>query len=72
VVHCRDVHDDTEVVSAMAQHLTPQEIARHFDLERRDVIARCVATGVPIFHGRIDRTLFAYAAATAGRVPVEV
>jgi hypothetical protein len=27
-------------------------------MDRRDVIAKCLAVGVPIFHGRIDRTLF--------------
>ena len=27
-------------------------------LERRDVIVKCVEMGVPIFNGRIDKTLF--------------
>jgi hypothetical protein len=42
----------------MANHLTPSELARESGLERRDVIAKCVELGVPIFHGRIDKTLF--------------
>ena len=42
----------------MAHHLTPAELAREIGLDRRDVIAKCLASGVPIFHGRIDRTLF--------------
>ncbi len=42
----------------MAIHLTPTELARETGLERRDVISRCVELGVPIFHGRIDKTLF--------------
>lgn len=42
----------------MAIHLTPTELAREAGLERRDVISRCVEMGVPIFHGRIDKTLF--------------
>lgn len=42
----------------MAIHLTPTELAREAGLERRDVISKCVEMGVPIFHGRIDRTLF--------------
>jgi len=46
----------------MAQHLTPDELARTFGLDRRDVIAKCLETGVPIFHGRIDKSLFASAA----------
>ncbi len=42
----------------MAIHLTPTELAREAGLERRDVISKCVELGVPIFHGRIDKTLF--------------
>jgi hypothetical protein len=42
----------------MANHLTPTELARESGLERRDVIAKCIEMGVPIFHGRIDKTLF--------------
>lgn len=42
----------------MAHHLTPTDLARRLGLERRDVIANCLATGVPIVHGRIDRTLY--------------
>jgi hypothetical protein len=43
----------------MANHLTPTELAREHGLERRDVIEKCVELGVPIFQGRIDKTLFA-------------
>jgi hypothetical protein len=42
----------------MAIHLTPTELAREAGIERRDVISKCVEMGVPIFHGRIDKTLF--------------
>ena len=42
----------------MAIHLTPTELARESGLERRDVIVKCVELGVPIFNGRIDKTLF--------------
>ena len=42
----------------MANHLTPTELARESGLERRDVITKCVELGVPIFNGRIDKTLF--------------
>ena len=42
----------------MANHLTPTELARETGLERRDVIAKCMELGVPIFQGRIDKTLF--------------
>ncbi len=42
----------------MANHLTPTELARESGLERRDVITKCIELGVPIFNGRIDKTLF--------------
>ncbi len=29
-------------------------------MESREVIVRCLQLGVPIFHGRIDRTLFLF------------
>jgi len=42
----------------MAHHLTPAELADQLQMERQEVIGKCVEMGVPIFHGRIDRTLF--------------
>jgi hypothetical protein len=42
----------------MPNHLTPTELARESGLERRDVISKCMEMGVPIFQGRIDKTLF--------------
>ena len=42
----------------MAIHLTPTELARESGMERRQVIAKCMELGVPIFQGRIDKTLF--------------
>jgi hypothetical protein len=42
----------------MAIHLTPTELAREAGLDRREVIEKCMEMGVPIFQGRIDKTLF--------------
>jgi hypothetical protein len=42
----------------MAHHLTPSELADQLHMKRQEVIGKCVEMGVPIFHGRIDRTLF--------------
>ena len=42
----------------MAIHLTPTELAREAGLDRREVISKCMEMGVPIFQGRIDKTLF--------------
>lgn len=42
----------------MAHHLTPAELADQLHMERQEVIGKCVRMGIPIYHGRIDRTLF--------------
>jgi len=42
----------------MAHHLTPSELADQLQMKRQEVIGKCVEMGVPIFHGRIDRSLF--------------
>ena len=42
----------------MAIHLTPTELAREVGMHRREVIVKCMQMGVPIFQGRIDKTLF--------------
>jgi uncharacterized protein (DUF58 family) len=42
----------------MANHLTPAELANRLRMDRQEVIGRCVQLGVPIFHGRIDKSLF--------------
>jgi hypothetical protein len=42
----------------MANHLTPTELARESGLGRREVLSKCMEMGVPIFKGRIDKTLF--------------
>lgn len=42
----------------MANHLTPAELADALQMKRQEVIGKCVQMGIPILHGRIDRTLF--------------
>ena len=42
----------------MAIHLTPTELGREAGMHRREVIAKCMEMNVPIFQGRIDKTLF--------------
>ena len=42
----------------MANHLTPSELADEMNMKRREVIFKCMEMGVPIFNGRIDKTLF--------------
>jgi hypothetical protein len=42
----------------MTNHVTPGELADQLQMDQQEVIGRCVELGIPIFHGRIDRTLF--------------
>lgn len=42
----------------MANHLTPTELAHEAGLERKEVLSKCLELGVPVFQGRIDKSLF--------------
>jgi hypothetical protein len=42
----------------MANHLTPDELSKELGINRDDVIRLCVEEGVPIYQGKIDKTLF--------------
>jgi hypothetical protein len=42
----------------VANHLTPSELAEELKMKRQEVIGKCVEMHVPIFHGRIDKSLF--------------
>ena len=42
----------------MANHLTPEELAKETGMDRDEVIRICIEEGVPIYQGKIDKTLF--------------
>jgi hypothetical protein len=42
----------------MANHLTPEELSKEIGLDRETIIRVCIEEGVPIYHGKIDKTLF--------------
>ena len=42
----------------MANHLTPDELAKEMGIDRDEVIRICIEEGVPIYRGKIDKTLF--------------
>jgi hypothetical protein len=42
----------------MANHLTPEELSKELGIERQEVIRLCLTEGVPIYQGKIDKTLF--------------
>lgn len=39
-------------------HLTPSELARQRGLSEEEVLRLCAITNVPVWHGRIDASLF--------------
>jgi len=43
----------------MANHLTPEELSKELGIDRQEIIRICVEEGVPIYQGKIDKTLFA-------------
>ena len=42
----------------MANHLTPDELSKELGIDRQEVIRVCIEEGVPIYQGKIDKTLF--------------
>jgi hypothetical protein len=42
----------------VANHLTPDELSKEFGIKREDVIRLCHEQSVPIYHGKIDKSLF--------------
>ncbi len=53
----------------MANHLTPDELSKELGIDRQDVIRVCIEEGVPIYQGKIDKTLFAAQLQALGAVP---
>ena len=41
----------------MANHFTPEELAEELGIETGEVIRLCVSEGIPIYKGKIDRSL---------------
>lgn len=53
----------------MANHLTPEELSKELGIERQEVIRVCLQEGVPIYQGKIDKTLFAAQLQALGAMP---
>jgi len=39
-------------------HLTPEELSKELGIEREEIIRLCLAEAIPIYQGKIDRSLF--------------
>ena len=42
----------------MPNHFTPEELSRELGIDRDEVIRLCVEESIPIYQGKIDRSLF--------------
>ncbi len=42
----------------VANHLTPEELSKEVGIDRDEVVRICVEEHVPIYQGKIDKTLF--------------
>jgi hypothetical protein len=42
----------------VANHLTPEELSKELGIDRNEVIRICIEEAVPIYQGKIDKSLF--------------
>ena len=55
----------------MANHLTPEELSKELGIDRQEVIRLCIQEGIPIYQGKIDKTLFQAQLEAVGAAPRE-
>jgi len=53
----------------MANHLTPEELSEELGIDRDEIIRVCLQESVPIYHGKIDKTLFQAQLQALGAMP---
>ncbi len=53
----------------MPNHLTPDELSKELGIDRSEVIRVCLQEGVPIYQGKIDKSLFAAQLQAIGAAP---
>ena len=53
----------------MANHLTPEELSKELGIDRQEVIRICIEEGVPVYQGKIDKTLFQAQLEAIGATP---
>jgi hypothetical protein len=55
----------------MPNHLTPDELSKELGIDRTEVIRVCLQEGVPIYQGKIDKSLFAAQLQAIGAAPAK-
>jgi hypothetical protein len=53
----------------MPNHLTPEELSKELGNDRQEVIKVCVQESIPIYQGKIDKTLFQAQLQALGAMP---
>jgi len=54
----------------MANHFTPEELAREFRMDTKEIVRFCLEEGIPIYKGKVDRHLLSVVMRAKGmRVP---
>jgi hypothetical protein len=51
-------HGQASKGDVVANHLTPEELSKELGLDRDEVIRVCIEEAIPIYHGKIDKSLF--------------
>lgn len=51
----------------MPVHLTPEQLAETIGLQKHQVLRLCMRHNVPVYQGRIDKTLFAKSVTAGGK-----
>jgi hypothetical protein len=55
--------------TTVANHLTPEELSKELGIDRQEVIKVCVQESIPIYQGKIDKTLFQAQLQALGAMP---
>jgi hypothetical protein len=53
----------------MPNHLTPEELSKELGIDRQEVIRVCMQEAIPIYQGKIDKTLFQAQLTALGATP---
>lgn len=53
----------------MPNHLTPEELSKELGIDREEIIRVCLQEHVPIYQGKIDKTLFEAQLQAIGAAP---
>jgi hypothetical protein len=50
----------------VANHFTPEELSEELGIDRDEIVRVCLEESIPIYHGKIDRSLFEAHLAASG------